>query len=483
MRNTLKPLFLSARELIITTYRKVPIFIEKRPLTSFFAALGVLLLLIIASNLIRKPKTTTTTPPIPVKKVSVYRIGTSPKVKVQAQIEKSGVVQINSLSAGVVQALHFQPGQHVNRGEVLVSLSTNYQGGNALSVQAQIVGSQYKNVVDTYPAQTDLINKQKDLASKQNENAQGLRDITAQSLDETKSLISLNNDILGSLDKNLSQYTATNSAGMNDQAILATKQLKSQFQSANNQLNSQLRTNEYNSSNSKPPADIANLQKDIAIAQLDLQKKTLDLNKEITGLQLRLARVNEATMFPAAPFSGTVQRVFVKVGQAATPGTPLMILAQGSEDDPIVAIAYVPRQIAQNISPLEPSILYMDNLSFDTYPSYISQDAIQGTLYGVYYPVPDNYNQFTTEKGLIYVDIPIGYFSTGTTIPFIPIDTIYQTQDSAYIYVLKNGEATSKKITLGQVFGSFVQVIGGLEKGDMVISDRNVIAGDKVVEK
>ena len=483
MKKSLSTTLLPIRKRIITTYKRVPVFIQRRPLTAFFIALGTLVALIVLSNLLRRPATEEAETQPVVKAVKVYRIGTSPKVRVQAQIEKSGVIQITSLAAGVVQKLPFQPGDHVNRGDLLAALSTNYEGGNALTTQAQIAAVQYKNIVNTLPTQKELIQKQKELASKQDENSDDLRAITAQSLSETRSLIDLNNDILSTLDKNLQQYEATNSAGMNDQAILATKQIKSQFQSANNQLNNQLRNNEYQSSDTNPPAEISDLQREIAIKQLELQEKTLELNKEISGLQLRLARINEAIMFPTAPLSGTIQRIFVKVGQAVNPGTPIAIIAQNSEDDPIVAIAYVSRQIAQNVSPYETSILYLGETTFNTYPSYITQVAIQGTLYGIYFPVPDNYNSFTTEKGFIYVDLPMGVYATGSAVPYVPIDAVYQTEDSAFIFVLLNGKAVSRKVTLGQVYGSFVQIMSGLEKGDVVILDRNVVAGDLVREE
>jgi multidrug resistance efflux pump len=436
--------------------------------------------LIVAGNFIRRPQQEAAKPKPPVKTVTVYRIGTAPKIRVQAQVEKSGVVTITSLTSGVVQNIGYQPGQQVVKGNTLVSLSTNYQGGNAPTVQKQIAYKQYQSASLTYNKQKEIIAKQKELAEATDTNAEKLREITRQSIGETQDLIDLNDDILSTLQKNLDQYNATNSGGMNDQAILQTKQLKSQFQSANNQLRNTLRNNQYQSDENNPPAEIAHLQKDITIKQLELQDKTLALSAEISRLQYQVAKINEDLMFPAAPFNATVQRVLVKQGQAVSPGTPLVVLAQTAEDDPIVAIAYVPREIAQKASMYEPSILYMGQVAYDTYPTYITQDAIQGTLYGIYYPIPDNYNSFTTEKGFIYVDVPIGFADTSATIPFVPIDAVYQTQDSSYVYVIQNGKVVVRKVQLGAVFGRFVQIDDGLNAGDAVILDRTVIAGDEV---
>ncbi len=473
------PIFLPIKERIKLVVRKAPAFIDKRPLLAFFSLLGILLLLIVLSSFLRKGKVVEKKAEIITKSVRVYSIGSAPKIRVQAQIEKTGVIQINSIASGVIQDIKFKPGQAVNKGDILTVLSTNYQGGNALAVQSQIAYAQYRNTSQSFPLQQELIAKQKELAQKTDLNADELRRITAASLDETRSLIGLNNDILGTLDKNLRQYESTNSAGLNDQAILSTKQLKSQFQSANNQLNNQLRSNEYQAGENNPPAQMSDLQREITIKQLEIQEKTLALNKEITGLQFRLAKINESIMYPAAPFSGVVQRVFVKVGQAVNPGTPLMIIAQ-TEDDPIVAIAYVPREIAQKTSVYEPSTLYLGSNAYSTTPSYITQDAIQGTLYGIYFDVPDNYNRFVTEKGYIYIDLPIGYFDTIASIPYIPIDVVYQTQDSSYVYVIENGKVQSRTVTLGPVYGSYVEVESGLDKGDQIILDRNVITGDLV---
>lgn len=449
-------------------------------MVSFFGILVLLLILIITGNFLRQKKPAAAPPKKPVKTVRIYRIGTAPRVRFQAQVEKSGVIQINALAGGVVQAIHTDVGKIVGKGKTLISLSTNYQGGNLLTLQRVLAETQLKNVEDNYETQKDTIGKQRELAEKQKENADDLREITQQSLDETRSLISLNDEILSTLNENLDQFIATNSAGINKASILATRQLKSTYQSANNSLKSALRNAEYNTDEDNPPSQIADLQKEVALKQLEVQEKAIDLNRDVTRLQAQIARVNEGLMFPAAPFSATVQRIFVKIGQAVQPGTPLIVLSQSAEEDPIVAIAYVPHSIAKQISTLEPSTLHIGKISYSAYPSYITQDAIQGTLYGVYFPIPDNYHSMLTEKGYIEVDIPVGYFDTNAAVPFIPIDAVYQSQEDSYIFVAKNGIVASKKIQLGTVYGSYVEVKEGLSAGDQVILDRNVTTGDKV---
>lgn len=485
--------YIQARSKLL--YKKVTAFVDRRPLVTFFILLALLLALIALGNFLRQPNKEKKDTGAAVKTVDVYRIGSSPKVSLQAQVEKSGVITITALSGGVVQKINYEPGDHVVRGNVLVNLSTNYQGGNVFSAQREIAALQHENAKETLPLQKDLINKQREAANKSDENSDRLREISAKTISDTNAIISLNDDILTRLNEQLKELESHNPPvptgaaptppstpedGLNDNAIIGVKGQQSQLMGANVELRNAVRNTEYSSGNDNPPARLSELTKEIALKQLEIQEKALDLNNELSRLSLQMAYITEALMYPSSPFSGTVQKVFVKFGEAVSPGTPLMVLSQDIEDDPIVAIAYAPREIAQKVSYGEPSILHIDNFKYEVYPSYITQDAVQGSLYAIYFPLPDNFSRFLTEKGYIRVDLPIGGFDTSATIPFIPIDVVYQTQEEAYIFVARQGQVESRTVKLGNIYGRFVQIESGLKDGDVVILDRNVIAGESV---
>lgn len=454
---------------------------DKRPFASFFVVLGTVFLLIVISNLVGNPKPKEDEILSQTKQVSVYTVGSAPIITVAAQIEKSGVITINSLTGGVVANIYKGVGEHFNRGQVLIGLSTNYQGGNLFSLQRQLAKQQYDNTLATFDLQKDTIKKQRERAEKDDADSDELRSITDKSLEETRSLISLNENILTSIDNDLTELEQTNVNGANDELIFKTKQLKSQFLAATNGARQALRNAEYQAASDKPPAELSNLDKDIALKQLDLQDKMLELNREVSRINLQIAQVNEGLMFPAAPFSGTVQRVLVKAGQAITPGMPLVVLSEDIANDPVTAIAYVSPDIARRVSRMEETTIHIsENISYTVYPSYITGDAVQGTLHAIYFPVPDQYSSQVTERGYIQVDIPIGYSDTSSFIPFIPIDAIYQTKDSNFLFVAEGDTVVSREIELGQIYGSFVEIESGLQNSDKVILDRTVVAGDKV---
>ena len=126
-------------------YKKFITHAEKRPVSTFLGLLFILLGLIILSSVANRPREAVKERALPTKEVEVYTIGTSPKITVQAQIEKSGVIKVVSLGSGVVQSINAEVGQVVSQGTNLVSMSTNYQGGNAFSLQRQLAQVQFKN--------------------------------------------------------------------------------------------------------------------------------------------------------------------------------------------------------------------------------------------------------------------------------------------------------------------------------------------------
>ncbi len=450
--------------------------INENPLRFFYASLVSLVLLIIIGNILRKPapepKETAVTP----HKVAIYALGASPEVTVTGEIEKSGVVKIVALTSGVVQKINFREGATVAKGAVLMRLASNYHGGNALSVQRQLAAVQYQQVLDTYDDQKDLIEKQKQSAQKLDAQSADLRQITKDSIAGTKDLISLNSSILSKLDANIAVLEAD--PVTNADMILATKQIKSQFLAAQSQSNSALKQAEYQSADDKKPAELSQLQRDITVKQLDMQAKMLDVQKEVSRLQLSLARISEGMTTPAAPFRGTVQRVFVKEGEVVNPGTPLAIVSQ-TQDDPITVVAYVSRDIAQKISTSVPANITIGSETVSLVPHFVSTDAIDTGLYGVYFVLPQSYLSKVTDKDHVTIHLSLMSEKALTTVPYIPIDAVHQTSTSAFVFVVKDGKAAAHKVVLGTVFGSLVQVTG-LSSSDKVILDRTVTEGTPV---
>jgi multidrug efflux pump subunit AcrA (membrane-fusion protein) len=460
--------------------KEILFFVDRKPLLSFFISLGVVIVLIFANNLFHKAQIVEEKLAAS-KTVSVFRISSSPKVTVQAKIKKSGVIQISSQVSGIVNNLNVTEGSRVKKGSSLLNIASNYYGGSSVSLSRKIAQRQFESINSTYQNQVEIIQKQKELAQKSDDNSDQLRDITSKSNDETNSLIDLNQQILNSLDdqlKTLNLDPATNKA-----AILSTQQLKLQYQSAINQAKSSLRSSQLLSSSDSPSSKISDLTREITTRQLEIQEKQLAIGKEISKLQLDLARVNEGAFYPVSPFAGVVQKVYVKPFENVSVGTPLLILSQNEADDPISAVALVSKDIAQKISKLEPSLIHLNDKKIEVYPIFISTEAVAGSLYEVNYILAHSLNKDLVNEGYLSIEIPIGYPDTTSAIKFVPIDAIYQSPNSAYVFTIVNNHAKSIEVKLGDIYGRFVQIQSGLSGVDSIILDRNVIDGDVVQVK
>ncbi len=459
--------------------------IDKRPLISFFVFLFLLILLAALGNKLRTPAASTVTAAPQVKAVEAYPLSGSPSIAIQAKVEKSGTISLIAQSSGVVQQIRKKEGDSVSRGTTIVSLSSNYQGGNLASLSREVDEKNYQFQVDNFDAQVSIINKQRDIAQKTDTKADELRAIDRQSQDATKDLINLNTDFLNSINSQLVTDSANNADHKQDTVIFQLQQAKSGLQQGLNTLQASQRTLEYNSADDKTPAALSDAQRDLAVQQFDIQQKNLELARDLAGLKLKISQVSESLMYPASPCPGTVERVYVKVGQLVNPGTVLATIK--AKDNQATAVALVSQQVAQTISRIDPSTFTIGDKSVSIVPAYVSQEPTDGSLFSVIYHLPAEYSNSVTNNNWLSVKVPISK-ETSHISSSIPLDSVYQTQSQAYVYVVgKNNQGSAsavvKPVQLGQVYGQFVEVKSGLQNEDQVIVDRNVLEGDLVQVK
>ncbi len=486
MKKTITHIRISAKTHTRRIYKRITGTIITYPERSFFGVLGVLFLLIIAGSVIGKPRVAPVSTAVIPKQTSLYSIGSAPRIQVNGQVETSGVVKVVAQTSGIVQQLFVSPGSSVYQGNQIAWISTNYQGGTLPTVTRQIAQKNYDFVHDTYDAQKDMIAKQRQLADSTKQQASDLRTITNASIGDTQNLINLDADIVSSLDSQINALVASNVGGANDALILQAKQGKAGALAGLNSLNVAIANARYQVSDSNQPTTLSNTQHDLAIAQLDLQQKSLDLNKELSELNLRVAQIAEAQMYPSSPVTGVVERTYVQPGQNVTSGTVLATITGAKKTSTVVVL--LPQGTAQNISRLESSKIIVGGTSFDVYPRYISTQPTDGALYSVVYSVPAQYEPLMANGGSVIVELPIGSAESTAAVPYVPLDAIYQTQNESYVYVATSSakgvlQAKSKQVTLGDVYGNYVEVKTGLVSNDQVVTTRNVVDGDTLTIK
>jgi len=453
-------------------------FVTVSPARSFYLLLGAIVLLIILGNWLRRPAAELQVKRPESKPVAVFSIGEAPKIRLQAKVEKSGVIKIVALTGGIVNQVYKLEGQPVYQGETIAYLTSNYNGASAPGVGRQIAQTNYNFVQETYDTQKELIAKNREIIQKGDDQGEVLRGINAKSIEETKSLIVLNEEIINTLDTQINELWAVDPE---DPSILGIKQSKVSFLSGLNQARASLRSLEYQTNNENEPAELAALQEEVALKQLEIQEKSLELNKEVSRLNLYLAQIQESLSYPSAPCSGVVERLYVQPGQFVTPGTPIASLK--AEKTSLKLLVLVSQGIAEKVSLVEPSKLILeDGQAVEIRPTYISTEPTDGGLFSiVYYPqesLPLKNSQYLT------VAVPMGQNDALSSVPFIPIDAVYQTNEQSYVYLAKEKsqsyQVRSRRVTLGEVYGGFVEVKSGLYSADKIVLDRNVLEGDRI---
>ncbi len=454
--------------------------INRFPLLSFFGLLAVLLVLVVVGNILRKPAEEKAAEQLAPKAVLTYTLGDTPSITVQGKVAKTGVISIVAQAPGIVQKVAVSEGQTVNAGQRLVNLSTSYQGGNVQSVARQLSQRSYQHVVDTYDAQQALINRNRDLAEKNEVQAKELRAIGRSSQADTRSLIDLNEEVIDNMDDQIAALEAVNADGSKDNAIGQLKSGKAQVLAGLNGLKAGLKASEYTNNEDEEIAGITGLVKETTLRSLDLQAKALDLNKDIAALNLRMAQISESLMYPAAPCAGVVERVYVNVGESVNPGTVIAtIKANQSSTDVEVLVA---GPIADLISRIAPSTVMIGESKLTLVPRYISSEPTVGSLHSILFTLPAQYANDVKNDQYITVQLPFG--SGIRSGAYVPLDAVYYSQTGAFVYVADRSQspavAKAAQVKLGEVYGQMVEVREGLASESAVILDRNIIETDPV---
>lgn len=451
-------------------YKKVE---KQNPFVSLLILLGILLIIIAISNYIKKPKIVEEAN-TPIKTVATYSVGESPRIEISAQVEQSQVITIVSLSGGIVTDLPVKVGQKVHKGQTIASLSTDYYNNNTPLIQKEIAQTQYENIKETYSSQKEVLNKQKDLAKTQADNTQELRMIAEASIGETQELLDLNETILNEVD--LAIKNATNGA-----EITQLNTQKAQLLAGINQIKSALRQANYQGGSDTPQSELAKINKEMALEQINIQEKALEMSKTISELQLKLAKIQAAAMYPGTPVSGTVERIHVQKNQMISPGTPITTIRANTGATQLVA--RVSKNTAEKVSRVESTQIFIDNKIIELYPDHISTIATNGSLYSITYTLPQEYSNSFTNQGQVILSIPLGSADTTAVIPYLPLESIHQSELESIVFILDGETVISKTVTLGNINGRFVAIESGLNSGDQIILDRDVIEGQKVYSK
>ena len=206
--------------------------------------------------------------------------------------------------------------------------------------------------------------------------------------------------------------------------------------------------------------ELAKKQYEIATgtAQKQAQASVNIAQANIDNIRVQL---DNATII--SPISGIVTNRNINSGEIASPGVPLLTIAD-------ISTLKLKGTISQEMVPLlqEGSEI---NVSIDIYPNEVFTGKIEriGPLAvstGEYFPVEIGINNPGNIKAGLSAHASINAVCDGGVV--VPLGAVVQNNGKSYVFVIKDGIASKREVTVGIRNDTEIQVLSGLEAGEKV---------------
>lgn len=248
--------------------------------------------------------------------------------------------------------------------------------------------------------------------------------------------------------------------------------------------------------------DNALLQLQLQSVEVQIEGLTADVNRytvlaqsdaiqgvqlEKTELGLRSARIQQATLREQinkttvrAPFSGIVTAKLTEEGAFAAPGVPLMQISD------LATLKFTVSVSENDLNKVDMDREY--TISSDAYPdlSLTGKATMIGSKSNMGGSFPIQFEVKNTPEAKIKSGM-FGKVSLSNTLQedgiLISSSAIVGTSDKPQVYLVENGKANLKSITVSRKIGSNTVVLEGLEDGDVIVTQGliNLFDGANVV--
>ncbi len=111
-------------------------------------------------------------------------------------------------------------------------------------------------------------------------------------------------------------------------------------------------------------------------------------------------------------------------------------------------------------------------------PTYFSRSENENGLFSVLFTLSEDMRNRIINGSFLQISLPLK--KTSEALALVPIDAIFQDESTASVLVEQDGKALAKTVTLGNLSGSFVEILSGLADTDRIILNRAIISGDNV---
>ncbi|MFC1532174.1 efflux RND transporter periplasmic adaptor subunit [Thermodesulfobacteriota bacterium] len=194
---------------------------------------------------------------------------------------------------------------------------------------------------------------------------------------------------------------------------------------------------------------------------------------------IKIIEDNIINSFIRAPFTGRIDRKLHEPGEVVAMGNPVAVL---TDMDPIIVKAAVPDNMIREIRNARKAVIRVDSYPERDFKGVVTRlditaDPVSRT-FGMEVLL-SNPGEMLRPGLIAKVEIPYG---TKEPRIFIPMDTVIGFGSSPSVFIVKDLKAVRRVIRTGEIIEEIVEVLEGLEPGEMlVISGQEYLSDGKEV--
>lgn len=205
--------------------------------------------------------------------------------------------------------------------------------------------------------------------------------------------------------------------------------------------------------------------RDTRLATLRRQIDALRAQEDQAAAAVRQAEVYLRKHRIASPLTGRVLATFAEVGEIVAPGAPLARLADIRR---VKATFAVPESSRGGLRLGQAVTLSADAIDGKTFTGRITVLGYQAAAATRAFPLEvtvDNPGEILLPNMVARLRLPMGAAASRIV---VPLSTVTTTEATSYVFVLKEGRAVRRAVTLGVPVGEGIEITRGLSAGETI---------------
>ena len=188
------------------------------------------------------------------------------------------------------------------------------------------------------------------------------------------------------------------------------------------------------------------------------QKEGLERKMSTLQQQLELTRLK-------SPIDGTVDEVFLKLGQLAAPGFPAIRIVNFNH---LKIKAEVPENYATKVKKGNPSVVLFPDINDSIMASLSFSAKVINAMNRTFNVEIDLENNREYRPNMIAILKIVDYTTKGAMV--VPVGTVQHGEEGTFVYVANNGKAHKVKVNVGHEYNGLAEITSGLKEGDDVVT-------------